>query len=121
MELPRRIEKPWGHELWYALTDRYAGKVLHIEAGHRLSLQYHEAKDESNYLVRGRLRLTRGKSAGELESVELGPGEVWRNTPGLIHMVEALEDCEVLEVSTPEMDDVVRLEDSYGRAGTTEH
>ena len=121
MELPRRIDKPWGHELWYALTDRYAGKILRIEAGHRLSLQYHEHKDESNYLMSGRLRLTRGTSADEMTSVELGPGDVWRNTAGIVHMVEALEDCEVLEVSTPEVEDVVRLEDNYGRAGTKEH
>jgi mannose-6-phosphate isomerase-like protein (cupin superfamily) len=121
MELPRRIDKPWGHEIWWALTDRYAGKLLHIEAGHRLSLQYHETKDETSYLYSGRLRLSRGEDADALDAVEVGPGGVWRNTAGVIHMVEAIEDCVVLEVSTPELDDVVRLEDSYGRAGTNEH
>jgi mannose-6-phosphate isomerase len=121
MELPRRIDKPWGHEIWWALTDRYAGKLLHIGAGHRLSLQYHETKDETSYLYAGRLRLSRGTDADSLEAVELGPGDVWRNTAGVIHMVEAIEDCVVLEVSTPELDDVVRLEDNYGRAGTSEH
>jgi mannose-6-phosphate isomerase len=115
VHLPKRVEKPWGHEIWYAHTDRYAGKILHVNKGHRLSLQYHEHKDESNYLLSGRLKLTRGPSVQELESVELGPGETWRNTPGLVHTIEALEDTDVLEVSTPELDDVVRLEDDYGR------
>ena len=115
-DLPRRVEKPWGYELWYALTDRYAGKVLHVECGHRLSLQFHERKDESNYLLRGRVRLTRGTTVDELDTVELVAGDVWRNVPGLIHTIEALEDADVLEVSTPELDDVVRLEDAYGRA-----
>jgi mannose-6-phosphate isomerase len=118
MELPRRVDKPWGHEIWYAVTDRYAGKILHVERGHRLSLQFHERKDESNYLVRGRLRLTRGDALEELSTVELEPGDVWRNTPGLIHTIEAVEDADVLEVSTPELADVVRLTDDYGRAGT---
>jgi mannose-6-phosphate isomerase-like protein (cupin superfamily) len=120
MDLPRRVDKPWGHEIWYAVTDRYAGKILHVERGHRLSLQLHEHKDESNYLVRGRLRLTRGAALEELSTVELEPGDVWRNTPGLIHTIEAVEDADVLEVSTPELGDVVRLVDDYGRAGTCE-
>ena len=118
MNLPRRVEKPWGYELWYAVTDRYAGKILHVDAGHRLSLQYHHHKDESNYLLSGRLKLVKGTSADDLIEVEIGPGHVWRNLPGEIHTIEAIEDADVLEVSTPELDDVVRLEDRYGRSGT---
>jgi mannose-6-phosphate isomerase len=120
-DLPRRVEKPWGHELWYALTDRYAGKILHVEAGHRLSLQYHHHKDESNYLLKGRLKLIKGTSADDLVETEIGPGHTWRNRPGEVHTIEALEDADVLEVSTPEVDDVVRLSDAYGREGTTAH
>jgi mannose-6-phosphate isomerase len=121
MDLPRRVDKPWGHELWYALTDRYAGKLLHVQAGHRLSLQFHEAKDESNYVLSGRLKLVKGTAPDALTETEIGPGDVWRNLPGEIHTIEAIEDAVVLEVSTPEVDDVVRLSDSYGREGTTAH
>lgn len=119
MELPRRIEKPWGYEVWYALTDRYVGKILCIEKGHRLSLQYHATKDESAYLVRGRLLLTRGPTVDDLSTTELEAGAVWRNEPGTLHTIEAIEAAEVLEVSTPEVNDVVRLDDDYGRAGTS--
>jgi mannose-6-phosphate isomerase len=119
MDLPRRVDKPWGYELWWALTDRYAGKILHVDAGHRLSLQYHEAKDESSYLLSGRLKLVKGASADDLTEVEIAPGHVWRNEPGEIHTIEAIEDADVLEVSTPHLDDVVRLSDSYGREGTS--
>jgi mannose-6-phosphate isomerase-like protein (cupin superfamily) len=120
-DLPRRVAKPWGYELWYALTDRYAGKILHVEAGHRLSLQFHERKDESSYLLSGRLKLIKGASADDLTELEIGPGHTWRNVPGEIHTIEALEDADVLEVSTPELDDVVRLSDRYGREGTSAH
>jgi len=116
--LPRRIEKPWGYEIWYAWTDRYAGKLLHVRPGGRLSLQYHERKDESSYVLRGRLWLTRGRSLDQLTVVEVGEGFAWRNPPGEIHTLEGIEDSDVLEVSTPELDDVVRLHDRYGRAGT---
>jgi mannose-6-phosphate isomerase-like protein (cupin superfamily) len=119
MKLPARIDKPWGHELWWALTDAYAGKILHVKKGHKLSLQLHEQKDESAYLMSGRLLLSKGPSAGALTTVELEAGAVWRNEPGDVHTIEALEDSEVLEVSTPELDDVVRLSDSYGREGTS--
>jgi quercetin dioxygenase-like cupin family protein len=119
MHLPRKIDKPWGHELWWALTDAYAGKILHIEQGHRLSLQFHEQKDESAYLLSGRLLLTKGASEDDLETVELHVGDAWRNLPGEVHTIEAIEDCEVIEVSTPELEDVVRLTDSYGREGTS--
>lgn len=114
-ELPRRVEKPWGHELWFAQTDRYAGKLLYIEAGHRLSVQYHEAKDESSYLLSGRMLLSQGEDADRLASSEIQAGAVWRNEPGVVHTVEALEDSVVVEVSTPEVDDIVRLADRYGR------
>ena len=114
--LPRHVPKPWGHELWFAHTDRYAGKLLHVLAGHRLSVQYHEHKDETSYLLSGRLLLMRGACADELSAHEIGPGAVWRNKPGLVHTIEALDDAVVVEVSTPELDDVVRLVDRYGRA-----
>jgi mannose-6-phosphate isomerase-like protein (cupin superfamily) len=113
---PRRVEKPWGYELWWADTDAYAGKLLHVEAGHRLSLQLHREKDETSYVLSGRLRLTWGPSAEDLEEQEIGPGHAWRVTPGTVHSIEAIEDSVVLEVSTPHLDDVVRLQDSYGRA-----
>jgi mannose-6-phosphate isomerase len=119
-ELPRRVDKPWGHELWFALTARYAGKLLHVRAGQRLSVQYHEEKDETSYLLSGRLLLYRGASASSLVAAELTTGSVWRNEPGKIHTIEALEDAVVVEVSTPELDDVVRLADDYGRIGTSE-
>jgi mannose-6-phosphate isomerase len=112
---PQRVEKPWGYELWWAETPHYAGKILHVEAGHRLSLQMHREKDESSYLLSGRLRLTRGPSAEELTTEEIGPGFTWRVEPGTVHTIEALEDSDVLEVSTPHLDDVVRLSDPYGR------
>jgi mannose-6-phosphate isomerase len=119
MELPHRVEKPWGHELWWALTDSYAGKILHVARGHRLSLQFHETKDESAYLLSGRLLLSKGSSEDDLETVELEAGATWRNVPGEVHTIEAIDDCEILEVSTPELEDVVRLTDSYGREGTS--
>jgi mannose-6-phosphate isomerase-like protein (cupin superfamily) len=117
--LPRRVEKPWGYELRYAHTDRYAGKLLHVDRGHRLSLQYHERKDETSYLLRGRLLLVKGEREDALWEQIVEPGTCWRNRPGDIHTVEALEDSDVLEVSTPELDDVVRLSDNYGREGTS--
>jgi mannose-6-phosphate isomerase len=115
-EPPRRVDKPWGHELWFAHTDRYAGKLLYVRAGQRLSTQYHEAKDETSYLLSGRLLLSRGPSADSLEDTELEPGAAWRNEPRVVHTVEALEDAVLVEVSTPELDDVVRIADDYGRA-----
>jgi mannose-6-phosphate isomerase len=116
----RRVEKPWGHEIWWAQSSTYAGKLLVINAGHRLSLQLHRKKDESSYLLSGRLRLTHGPKADELAKREIEPGESWRIEPGIIHSVEALEDSVVLEVSTPHLDDVVRLEDRYGRGAAKE-
>lgn len=116
-ELPRRIEKPWGHELSFAQTERYAGKLLHVRAGQRLSIQYHEEKDETSYLLSGRLRLSQGASADSLVTTNLEAGAAWRSEPGQVHTIEALEDAVVVEVSTPELDDVVRIADDYGRAG----
>jgi len=113
--LPREIPKPWGSELWFAHTDRYAGKILRIRAGCRLSVQYHEAKDETSYVLSGRVIVSQGDSADRMTSRELGPGESWRNPPLLVHTLEAVEDSEIFEVSTPELEDVVRLEDRYGR------
>lgn len=114
----RRVEKPWGHEVWWALTDDYAGKLLFVNAGHRLSLQMHREKDESSYLLSGLLRLSQGKSGADLEERGVSPGESWRIEPGVVHTIEAVTDSVVLEVSTPHLDDVVRLEDRYGREGS---
>ena len=112
----RRVDKPWGHEEVWAETDRYVGKLLSIRSGQRLSLQLHRRKDESIYVVRGVLRLTLENQRGELEQCDLAPGESRRIPVGRRHRFEAVEDCELMEVSTPELDDVVRLEDDYGRA-----
>ncbi len=114
---PRRVEKPWGSEIWWAMTPHYVGKFLHIDAGQALSLQLHRQKDESSYLLSGRLRLTRGPSVEELSTEEIGPGFTWRAEPGTVHSIEAIEDSVVVEISTPEVDDVVRLQDRYGRGG----
>src|SRR5262249_28878121 len=115
---PRRVDKPWGHELIWAHTDRYVGKLLHIKQGHKLSLQYHQKKDETIHLHAGRLLLVVDEGAGLIER-ELQQGESYHVKPFTKHRMVALTDCDVLEVSTPELDDVVRLEDSYGRAGTS--
>ena len=115
--LPVVVTKPWGHEVWWAWTDDYVGKILHVTAGHKLSIQYHEHKDETSYLQRGRMLLYRGTSVADLTVTEIGPGAAWRNRPGEVHSLEALEDSDVLEVSTPHLDDVVRLADEYGRKG----
>ncbi len=117
--LPRRVEKPWGHEIWWAATDQYVGKILHVNKGHRLSLQYHEEKDESCYVLAGRLILVQGQSPDALTERTISVGDVWHNAPGTIHTIEALEDSDVLEASTPQLHDVVRLRDDYGREGTS--
>ena len=115
---PRFVPKPWGHELIWAHTDRYVGKILRITAGHSLSVQYHERKDETVYLLRGELRYWVGDRADALEDQRLKEGDAFRITPGTVHYMEAVTDCDVLEASTPELDDVVRLKDRYGREGT---
>jgi mannose-6-phosphate isomerase len=115
----RHVNKPWGHERIWAQTDRYVGKVLVIEAGKRLSLQRHEVKDESILVASGRLRLYLEDDRGEIRVEELGAGEHRHVPTGRIHRYEAIERCELIEVSTPELDDVVRIEDDYGREGTS--
>jgi mannose-6-phosphate isomerase len=112
--LVSRIEKPWGYELHWAKTDRYVGKILHVNAGHALSLQYHNKKDETMYLYSGRMVLET-EQEGQLVKWEMTPGDSVHITPKTVHRITAIEDCDVLEVSTPELDDVVRLEDRYGR------
>lgn len=140
------VPKPWGHETIWAKTDRYVGKILHIKAGHALSVQYHNVKDETVYLLRGEMKYWVGEATGhsappakgsanrplatgetpaagrtpipKLTDVHLRVGDAYRVTPHTIHYMEAVTDCDVLEVSTPELDDVVRLKDRYGREGT---
>lgn len=115
-----RVQKPWGYEVIWAHTDRYTGKILHINAGHELSVQYHKRKDETVYLLSGEIAYRVRRDGGDsLEDVGLKVGESFRVTPGTIHQMAAVTDCDVLEVSTPEVDDIVRLSDRYGREGTT--
>ncbi|HEX6306752.1 MAG TPA: cupin domain-containing protein [Longimicrobiales bacterium] len=111
----RRIEKPWGYELIWADTDLYVGKILHVEAGHALSLQYHEQKDETIHLLRGTMRFWVGPSADDLREVDLREGDSYHITPGTVHRMEAVTTVDMLEASTPHLADVVRLEDRYGR------
>ena len=114
----RTVPKPWGHETIWAHSDRYVGKVLHIKAGQALSVQYHNRKDETVHLLTGEL-VYRVQLGDSLEDMHLKAGESFRITPNTIHQMEAVTDCDVLEVSTPELDDVVRLSDRYGREGTS--
>jgi mannose-6-phosphate isomerase-like protein (cupin superfamily) len=114
------VHKPWGHEVIWAHTDRYVGKVLHINAGHALSVQYHERKDETVYLLSGELIYwVKLDGDDELRDMKLKVGDAFRITPGTVHYMEAVTDCDVLEASTPDLDDVVRLSDRYGREGTS--
>ena len=117
----RRVEKPWGHELIWAATDVYCGKVLFVKAGGALSLQFHREKDESWLVQSGRAKLQLG-DVGEavLQEEVIGAGAAFRFRPGTVHRVTALEDTTILEVSTHQLEDVVRLEDVYGREGTSE-
>jgi len=116
--LPRRVEKPWGHEIIWAHAEHYVGKLIVIETGKRLSFQYHEAKDEWIYVVSGRLLLTLENDAGVVEERELDPGEGAHVAVLRKHRYAAIETCTLVEVSTPELDDVVRLSDDFGREGT---
>ena len=113
-----RVPKPWGHETIWAQSDRYVGKILHINAGQELSVQYHNKKDETVHLLSGEISY-RVKTNELLEDMRLRVGESFRITPGTVHQMVAVTDCDVLEVSTPELDDVVRLSDKYGREGTS--
>jgi mannose-6-phosphate isomerase-like protein (cupin superfamily) len=117
--LPREVPKPWGSELWFAHTDRYAGKILRIRAGCRLSVQFHEEKDDTSYVLSGRVIVSQGDSVETMATQELGPGDSWRTSPLVVHTLEAVEDAEIIEVSTPQLEDVVRLEDRYGRMTET--
>jgi mannose-6-phosphate isomerase len=115
----KRVDKPWGHEMIWAVTDRYVGKVLHIKKGEKLSLQYHQKKDETVMVWAGRMQFEHYREGEQPQFKELGPGEAFHVTPGLRHRMIALEDTDVFEVSTTELDDVVRLQDAYGREGTS--
>jgi mannose-6-phosphate isomerase-like protein (cupin superfamily) len=121
-ELPRytatteRVEKPWGYEFIYAVTELYCGKILVVRAGQALSLQYHREKDETIYLDDGLAEIELGQLGEPPQSVVVGPGASFRVRPGTVHRLRAIRDCSFLEVSTPHLDDVVRLEDRYGRA-----
>ena len=118
---PRKVEKPWGWELIWAHADAYVGKILFVRAGHSLSLQFHREKDESWYVESGRAKLELGAvGGGALNEEVIAPGGAFRFRPGTVHRVTALEDTTILEVSTPHLGDVVRLEDAYGREGTSE-
>jgi mannose-6-phosphate isomerase len=117
----RKVEKPWGHELIWALTGVYCGKVLFVKKGHSLSLQFHREKDESWLIHSGRAKLELGEAGDSMLHEEVVPaGVAFHYPPGTVHRVTALEDTTILEVSTPQIDDVVRLEDAYGREGTSE-
>ena len=114
----KTVSKPWGHETIWAHTDAYVGKILHIKAGQALSVQYHNVKDETVYLLSGNL-IYRVWDGDTPQNVDLKIGMAYRITPGTVHQMEAVTDCDVLEVSTPHLDDVVRLKDLYGREGTS--
>ena len=121
-EAVKHVPKPWGHETIWAHTDTYVGKILHIKANQALSVQYHNVKDETVYLLSGKLIYRVWEGTGEdLKAVDVGLeiGQSFRITPGTIHQMEAITDCDILEVSTPHLDDVVRLQDRYGREGTS--
>ena len=117
---PRKVDKPWGWELVWAEADDYVGKLLFVRAGESLSLQYHEVKDESWLVQEGRATLELGDVGGELETFEIAEGDAFRFRPRTVHRVTAVEDTLVIEVSTPQLADVVRLVDGYGRVGTWE-
>jgi mannose-6-phosphate isomerase len=117
--MSRTVDKPWGNELIWAETDRYVGKILHVKKGHALSLQYHVKKDETVMVLSGKMAFTHYFENEEPRTIELGPRQPFHITPGLRHRMVAVEDTDIVEVSTTELDDVVRLEDRYGRAGTS--
>jgi len=120
-DIPKRVDKPWGYEIWWARTDRYVGKLLHVKKGESLSLQYHNVKDETIMVQSGELLFeTRPKGEeGELIRRTMKPGDIFHITPGTLHRMTGVVDTDIVEVSTPELDDVVRLEDRYGRVGTS--
>ena len=115
LEAPRRVEKPWGHELIWADTDKYVGKIIHVISGEALSVHYHEVKDETLFLLEGCLILQAGSSPSELVEYEMVAGQCFRVRAATVHRMIARTDCDIMEVSTPHLGDVVRLEDRYGR------
>ncbi len=119
IEQPRRVEKPWGYELIWAETDQYVGKILHVNAGEALSLQYHKTKDETIYLLSGTMLFQAGPSADELVDYRMEAGQRFHVTTGTVHRVVAETDVDILEASTPHLDDVVRLADRYERVGSS--
>jgi len=117
---PRRVEKPWGYELIWAQTDQYVGKILHVYAGHQLSVQYHNQKDETVHLLSGEMIYwVKLPGSDDLTDMQLKTGDSFRIAPGTVHSIQAVTDCDVLEASTNHLDDVVRLKDKYGREGTS--
>jgi mannose-6-phosphate isomerase len=118
-KLPRRVDKPWGHEIIWAHADKYVGKLLVINTGRRLSFQYHEVKDEWIHVLSGRLKLSLENDDGVVEDRELGPGQGAHVPVNRRHRFTAIETCTLIEVSTPELDDVIRIEDDFGREGTS--
>ncbi|MGE4231852.1 MAG: cupin domain-containing protein [Bacteriovoracia bacterium] len=110
-----RVEKPWGYELIFAKSESYVGKILHINKGHKLSLQYHREKEETIYLASGKMLFLFEEAKGKIVEIELLPGDAHHIPPGRQHRMVALEDCDVFEVSTTQLEDVVRIDDSYGR------
>jgi mannose-6-phosphate isomerase len=117
LEQPRRVEKPWGYELIWAETEQYVGKILHVNAGEALSLQYHEMKDETIFLLSGRMLFQAGRSVEALVDYPMVAGERFHVITGTVHRMVAETDCDILEASTPHLEDVVRLDDRYGRVG----
>lgn len=111
-----KVDKPWGYELRWAITDRYLGKILHVNKGEALSLQYHQRKDECQYVMRGAVDIELGGDDGRLTTRRMSAGDTLHITPGTRHRLTAVEDTDIFEVSTAEIDDVIRLEDRYGRA-----
>ena len=117
-QIPLQIkEKPWGREIWFAHTDKYAGKILEVKKGARLSLQYHEKKTETQYVFEGKVKLIHGENEQNLKEMIMNPGDKFDIFPYTIHRIEGLEDSKIFEVSSPELDDVVKLADDYGRSG----
>lgn len=115
--LIKKVEKPWGYELIWAKTDDYVGKVLHVNKGHQLSLQYHREKEETIFLQSGHMKFMFEETPGALTEIDMRPGDVHHIPPNRQHRMIAIEDCDIFEVSTPQLDDVVRIQDSYGRSG----
>lgn len=113
----KEVLKPWGKEIWFAVEPEYVGKILHIKKGHRYSLQYHEKKKETQYVLKGKVRFFLGENADILVEHMLNPGDKLDVYPLMIHRAEAVEDSEILEISTNDLEDVVKLEDDYGRSG----